>query len=363
MPHPPLAADPSPRTERSTRRPPDGVTLRTMPVPADLGAPDAWLLHGQVDTVNAVHLDAWGTLDRSRTVNETLAMLRQQSYADKIRIVAVDDRLPGPAEDPARVVGHATLNLPRQGSTDLGRLGLGVRPSHRRRGIGSALHDTVLDVLRTHGRSRVATTSHQRSEPTGSEPAVAAGTGSGRVHADDPSVRFAQHRGWSLEQVARLSVVRWGARCPDRWVEQLAALRSRMATDAPTGGVTLQADVWDAARVRADEHVQAARGVEQLVTAVEHVPTGTLVAFTILTAPTHTPQYAHQSETLVLREHRGHRLGLLVKTVNLQRLAEVHPAVRRVGTWNAEENAPMLAINTTLGFRPAGGGATWQVHV
>ena len=69
---------------------------------------------------------------------------------------------------------------------------------------------------------------------------------------------------------------------------------------------------------------------------------------------------AFQEDTLVLREHRGRRLGMLVKTANLARLAEVQPGARRIGTWNAEENAHMLAINVALGFRPAGVWAAWQ---
>ena len=39
------------------------------------------------------------------------------------------------------------------------------------------------------------------------------------------------------------------------------------------------------------------------------------------------------------------------------------PAVRRVGTWIAEENSYMLAINVALGFRPAGGSGEWQLKL
>ena len=71
----------------------------------------------------------------------------------------------------------------------------------------------------------------------------------------------------------------------------------------------------------------------------------------------------HQDDTLVLSEHRGRRLGMLVKAANLQRLAVEQPAARRVGTWNAEENSHMLAINVALGFRPAGGSGEWQARL
>mgnify|MGYP002653344585 CR=1 FL=1 len=58
--------------------------------------------------------------------------------------------------------------------------------------------------------------------------------------------------------------------------------------------------------------------------------------------------------------HRGHGLGLRVKAVNLLALREAVPTVRRVHTWNAGENAHMLAINTALGFRPVSLEGVWE---
>jgi RimJ/RimL family protein N-acetyltransferase len=81
---------------------------------------------------------------------------------------------------------------------------------------------------------------------------------------------------------------------------------------------------------------------------------GPLVAFTDLQVPLAQPQRAHQGGTLVLREHRGHRLGALVKAAVLRELGETLPVVRRISTYNSEGNVPMVAVNEALGFRPAG---------
>jgi hypothetical protein len=72
------------------------------------------------------------------------------------------------------------------------------------------------------------------------------------------------------------------------------------------------------------------------------------------------PDQGYQWDTLVLREHRGHRLGLLVKAANLQALITELPEVRRVFTWNATENEPMLRVNRALGFAPIGHTTEWQ---
>ena len=97
-----------------------------------------------------------------------------------------------------------------------------------------------------------------------------------------------------------------------------------------------------------------------LVCAAEHVPSGTLAAFTVLVHPRGREDFAIQEDTLVLREHRGRRLGMHVKVVNLEALRDARPEARRVHTGNAEENTHMLAINVALGFRPAGTWASWQ---
>ena len=62
------------------------------------------------------------------------------------------------------------------------------------------------------------------------------------------------------------------------------------------------------------------------------------------------PRWGHQGLTAVTRQHRGHRLGLLVKTAMLEWLAEAEPAVERIDTGNAADNEHMIAVNDALGF-------------
>lgn len=99
----------------------------------------------------------------------------------------------------------------------------------------------------------------------------------------------------------------------------------------------------------------------QLVTAAaRHEPSGTLAGFTRLSAPNNLAQPVSQWDTIVLHEHRGHRLGMLLKVANLQFLAESAPGHPSVLTWNAEENRPMLAVNEAVGFAPIGYEGAWK---
>ena len=65
------------------------------------------------------------------------------------------------------------------------------------------------------------------------------------------------------------------------------------------------------------------------------------------------PGKIFNQDTFVLREHRGHRLGLVTKLRNLRQVVARHPDRKAVHTWNAESNAPMIAVNEVMGFRPA----------
>ena len=59
-----------------------------------------------------------------------------------------------------------------------------------------------------------------------------------------------------------------------------------------------------------------------------------------------------------LREFRGRGLATLLKSHSLRRAAELGATI--VITDNDVENAPMLAINTKLGYRPYARRLTWE---
>lgn len=93
---------------------------------------------------------------------------------------------------------------------------------------------------------------------------------------------------------------------------------------------------------------------------VRHRPTDRLVGFSFVNLPAATPELAIQEDTLVLREHRGHGLGLRLRQATTAALLAERPRVRTIRTWNAVSNTPMLDVNRLLGYRPVAFECEWQ---
>jgi len=353
-------------------------------------APEAWAYRAIADIDHEIEREAHGYDDMALDARDVLSGMRHQEYAAKRRFVVVRAAALVPGGPPPAVedvVAHVFVCHPTTSNLRLAETYPFVRPAARGQGIGTALLALGERLAAEAGRTTLLSYSEQGAEPEPGPGTVAATTGAGRVDVDAPGPRFAVAHGYVLEQVDRHSVLElpvadsllersgaearavagddyrvltWTDAVPDDRADDVALLFTRMSTDAPVGGVDYEEDPWDAQRVRTWTDQLRGKGYGFLMTVAEHVPTGALAAFTLFEYPLDRPDFAHQEDTLVLREHRGRRLGMLVKVVNLEALAAARPQVRRIHTGNAEENAHMLAINVALGFRPAGGWAAWQ---
>ena len=150
----------------------------------------------------------------------------------------------------------------------------------------------------------------------------------------------------------------------DRWPDELVAdrceLGRRMSTDVPMGEQELDEEVWDAARVRQIEAAFAAQNRAKVIAVARDDESGRLAGFTEIAVPLGAPESVWQHDTLVMREHRGHGLGYAMKVANLAALEQRFGAgPRRVSTWNAAENAPMIAVNDEMGFEVVSRSNHW----
>jgi GNAT superfamily N-acetyltransferase len=273
------------------------------------------------------------------------------------------DRRAHGAWDGGRCLGALLLELPRRENTHLAQIEIDVPPAYRRRGVGAALFDAACALAAAAGRRLFSGELHA---PAGTD------------LADTDGGRFALARGFAdrhreqhlvlelpvpddhleaLERRARLradgyTLTGWQGPVPPEWLETMARLHSLMRRDAPAGEVDRSASTVDAALLRRSQERLAQQGY-RTATAFASAPGGRPAGYSTLLRPPGDGVDLVQDDTFVLRAHRGHRLGYLLKAANLRLARPVWPGARRVHTWTAGVNDAMLAVNTAFGFRPA----------
>lgn len=288
-------------------------------------------------------------------------------------------RAPWPGEDETvwlarrdgAVVGGCVLTLPTRDNLDNALVDILVAPEHRRRGVGRALLAHLSAAASRHGRARLIGMAAEPLDGPSPGAGFAAAGGVQRALAEtrrrldlgavDPQL-LDRLRDDAVDRSAGYSVVQWLDSTPQRWQDDLAYLTGRMLSDAPLDDLRLEPEVYDAARIRERDVGSRARGHHTITTGACD-PDGRLVAFTQLVICAGVDWYADQWDTLVAPEHRGHRLGTLIKLDNLALARAHHPALRVIDTWNADSNPYMVGINELMGFRPHDRWGEWQLEL
>jgi GNAT superfamily N-acetyltransferase len=355
-----------------------GLTLAELVVPERIGAPGSAVFEELVAMVNGISVELWGNHDFVYSAEAELPAFRPQEFLERITFFARLDGI---------MVGRVIAEFPLEPDAVTATLLVDVVPAARGRGIGSALLAKGEELVADGGRTRISTyTEYPAASLRGDVPLVRPQVGPNGVPADSRDTRFALAHGYRLGQIERSSelplpmpaekfdalygqarqaagsdyrVFGWWQHCPEEYVAEFAALRARMTRDVPQSGIALDDEEWSPSRVRELEQLMIDRGEPFLCSVAQHIPTGRLVAYTDLVVPEGGGK-VEQHDTLVVREHRGHRLGMLVKAENIRRLSEVEPNATRILTWNADENEYMLAVNNAFGFRLHGLVGNWQ---
>ncbi|HEY8589541.1 MAG TPA: GNAT family N-acetyltransferase, partial [Naasia sp.] len=322
-------------------------------LPASLDADGGAAFAEMVEMTNAVTADVVGRDDLAYEPAGELAQLDGERNAIRILLARVA----------GRIVGRALVLAPLEAGSETADVEVDVLPQVRNAGIGSALLAWGEEVAAALGRTALHCWPFSRPALAGEE-VIVPPTGAGAIPAADAGARFLTARGWRLAQVYRISridlhaareataaagarareastgyeLLTWAGSTPPPYRNDLAALYGRMLIDAPMSDLAIDEEEWDAERLEAYER-RAADGGVVLVTAVaRHRESGRIVAFSSASLPLDRRRPAEQGDTLVHGEHRGHRLGMLVKVGLHDEIARVSPGTQAVITYNAEEN-------------------------
>ncbi|WP_162150459.1 GNAT family N-acetyltransferase [Arthrobacter sp. H5] len=277
------------------------LVVEPLVIPESIDVPEAGAFLAVCRLVDQAELELWGNTDRAATSAQRLRSWRSDEYNDLRMFVA---RLDG------EVVGRLWVVMPLRENKGKAELNVLVGQPWRGRGIGRALIERAEQIAAQQGRTILEGYTEQPADfDPDSVALLAPVSGTGALPADSRDVLFLQRNGYTLEQVERFSVLQlpldeaevqalertaaersagyrilsWVGKCPQHLVEEYAGLCARMATDAPTAGLHYEEEIWDEKRVRSDEDEAIDAGSSLQVSAAQHLETGRLVAYTVLT--------------------------------------------------------------------------------
>ncbi|WP_091079926.1 GNAT family N-acetyltransferase [Micromonospora nigra] len=273
-------------------------------------------------------------------------------------------------------VGHVWIRMPQLDNTENASGELVVDPAHRRRGVGRALLAYARRVALDHGRRRLIS-STVGALPGGPARSTAGAAFAAAVGAQAALAEVRRRQDVTALDRAALAALEAEARArssgyrtvtfhgavPEEYVADVARLESRLIGDAPMGDLIVEAEKVDGERLRQIERIRAARRRRQYHAGAVHEPSGRLVAWTMIDLGPSETWHAWQEITIVDPDHRGHRLGLLVKVENLRYVLAHEPALRAIDTWNAAANDHMVSINAQLGYQPVDAWTDWQLTI
>lgn len=257
------------------------------------------------------------------------------------------------AREGHRLVGEVCVELPWRDNTDMGVIRGQVHPEARGRGVGTALRDAALRFVEDHGRKRLHLGAYVGSDGI----AVLdhwgfTRTGVNAIRRLDlhsaPAGLWDRLRAEALASAEDYELVRQvGSTPPERYAD-LVKLHDAI-NDAPASDAAIEPDVWDEARLADYEEAMADRRQTLYRVMARHRGSGEWAGQSLLCVDEFSPSTAFQEDTSVVRAHRGHRLGLLMKAEMLRWISDARPEVAAIDTWNAVSNHHMIAINERLG--------------
>lgn len=300
--------------------------------------------------MNVEEVDAHTASDD--TLRRIVEIERACAYEDhpEVPVPEVDDLIGSHRHRPESVTsrhwladgGFAAIHVHGPRATFLR---LCVQPEQRRRGIGSALLAVAVEEAPQLGAEALFA---EHSTPAGA--AFAARHG----FVDEQRVvrSLLELPAAALPEPAPpegFTLATWLGRVPEEHLSDY--VRGRAAMDDAPDPEGMEIPTMTAEKVRAWEDALARREREMRVTVVLAAD-GEVASFTELRL-SRDSTIAVTEDTGTVAAHRGKGLARAAKLESLRRLRDDHREVEVVSTQNAEENAVMLGLNESLGFRRA----------
>jgi len=287
------------------------------------------------------------------TFEEFLGAFRSSDSGERQQLFAAYDR--------DRMVGNASLWSPLLDNNEKAWFDLNVDVPARRRGIGRALAERIEQTVKDDDRSMLLAGSHVPFDDRDGHAYTRFAEACGyelfnyevvrHLALPVPDERIQEWIDEAAPSHAGYTIETYVGEVPDDLVGSLCSLLGLLAVDAPTGTVDFEEEKVTPQRYAEMVATTAAMGRARYET-VALTPDRQVVAQSTLAMSVERSPTVYQWGTFVHREHRGHRLGLATKAVNLRAVQAARRELTLVITQNAETNDYMVSINVRMGFRP-----------
>ncbi|MDX6372621.1 MAG: hypothetical protein QOD98_1609 [Nocardioidaceae bacterium] len=287
------------------------------------------------------------------TFEELLGAFRSEDSGERQQLFA--------AYDGDRMIACAVLWSFLLDNTDKAWFSLDVDVPDRRRGVGRAMLERIEQVAKDDRRRLLLTDAKipfDQRETHGSRQFAEA---CGYQVSNDEVVRHLplpvpddRIREWVDEAAPYdegYTIETFVDAVPDDLIDSLCVLLGQLAVDAPTGAVDFEEESMTPERYAENVATVQAMGRARYET-LALTPDRLVAAQSTLVVPLSDSTTVFQWGTFVHREHRGHRLGLATKAVNLRAVQAARDDLTLVTTQNAETNGYMVSINERMGFEP-----------
>ncbi|MDN5820639.1 MAG: GNAT family N-acetyltransferase [Brachybacterium sp.] len=325
-----------------------------------------------LDPASEAELDQYLALDRAldeHTYGGSQALTREQLRAQLVgspywsvrRWVAVVETMEGGES----LVGRASTFVPLQENLETISVGVSVHPAFRGQGIATALvQEVLLPAIRESGRALVEGYGEIPADGDADSPELPVNRLARRVGITRKNLAVCRALPLPLEETLletlqaeaeeKLGAYRielWDGEIPEEHLRHYGLLLRQLELDEPDEEVEHEAAEYTPERIRESERRMREAGTVR-ITAVAIAADGSFVG----NSEIHVHSAADstlgwQENTLVMPEHRGHRLGLALKVATHRQLRERAPQLRSLVTWNSHVNPWMTGINEKLGYR------------
>ena len=296
-----------------------------------------------------------------RTLEQQAAMMASTPYWDiQCYGAFITDE-----SDAEVMAGVLELSMPLNENVEMIHLRIEVLRQFRGRGIGSRLVDELQVLRQQIGRPRLTVygtetnTEQDLDDPALPINRIAARLGltrrnvavARRLDLPVPDDELDAMEAEAAPYLGDYTIQVWYGHPPrEHWL-RYGAMMTQLDLDEPDEDVELEPQHYDEQRLQIAFDRMDRSGTVPII-AVAVAPDGTLVGHSELQfCDNPGTTLVWQENTLVMPEHRGHRLGLALKAATHRVVQQRAPQLRTELTWNSHVNDQMIAINEKMGYR------------